>query len=472
MKTLIKLLSIGVFAASVSVVAQEAETTQTTEQPQANQQSQNSKLSMDELLEKVRQGHRKDQAINEQRLQTFRQNLQDQQNLLSETKRARADAEALSARREQQFEDNEQKITLLQARLAERLGSLKELFGVMQLVSNDSQGQFDNSLIQIHYPDRSARLNEFSEKMGQTTELPTVEEIEALWYELQREMTDSGKLVLSKHSVLTNEGQEVEMDVLRLGSFNLVANKSYLQRIPETGRIVEFPRQPSSRYMSGVSKIMDSEGEIVAMTVDPVRGQLISLLGAAPNLTERVQQGGVIGYVIVSLGVVVVLMAFGRFLFLLMEDKKIQHQLKDLNTPGDNALGRLIQIYQENKDEDQDSLELKLGEGVLREVPRINRGLSFIKISAAIAPLLGLLGTVTGMIITFQAITLFGAGDPKLMAGGISQALVTTVLGLTVAIPSLLMHNLVSSKATKLSQILEQEAVALIANPTETQKVS
>ena len=424
-------------------------------------------ISVDELLIKVKEGHRRDQDLNQQRLEAFRADRHQQQQMLADVKRERVAAEELSLKRENQFEENEQKITLLQDRLSERLGSLKELFGVLQLVANDAQGQFDNSLVQIHYPERSQRLNEFSQKMGQTTELPTVEEIEMLWFELQREMTESGKLVLSKQTVLTNDGQEVEKDVLRVGTFNLLADKKYIQRISETGRIVEYPRQPTSRYMGGAAAIMGEQGSLIAFTVDPIRGQLISLLSAAPDLGERVQQGGVIGYVIVSLGVLVILLALGRFVYLWLEDRKIQHQLQDLNNPGNNAVGRLIKVYQENKQEDIESLELKLGEAVLREVPKVNRGLSFLKISAAIAPLLGLLGTVTGMIITFQAITLFGAGDPKLMAGGISQALVTTVLGLIVAIPTLLLHNLVSSKATKLSQVIEQEAVALVALQTD-----
>ena len=423
----------------------------------------NRSISVDELLEKVKLGHRRDQELNQQRLSDFGQNRDQQQSMLNDIKNQRVEAENLSLRREQEFEVNEQQITLLQERLTERLGSLKELFGVLQLVANDAQGQFDNSLVQLHFPDRTERLNEFSEKMGQVTELPSVAEIEALWFELQREMTESGKIVQSKQTVLLQSGQEVEADVIRIGTFNLVSDQKYFQRIAETGRIVEYPRQPSSRYMAGAKDIADSAGEIIPFTIDPIRGQLIALMGTAPNLTERVQQGGVIGYVIVSLGIVVVLMAIGRYLYLLYIDRKIQVQLKDLETPTDNPLGRVLKTYDENKTENLEHLEIKLGEAVLREVPPINRGLSFLKISAAVAPLLGLLGTVTGMIITFQAITLFGAGDPKLMAGGISQALVTTVLGLTVAIPTLLLHNLVASKATKLTQIIEQEAVALVA---------
>jgi len=427
----------------------------------------NDTISVDELLQKVKQGYRRDQQVNQQRIKQFNQDRQQQSNLLSDLKQQRVQAEALSLQQEQQFEVNEQQITLLQERLAERLGSLKELFGVLQLVANDTQGQFENSLVQMHYPERTAELNAFSEKMGQVTELPSVAEIEGLWFELQREMTESGKIVQSKQIVLLQNGQEVEMDLIRIGTFNLVADGKYIQRINETGRIVEYPRQPSGRYMSGATSIAASAGALIPFTIDPIRGQLISLMGAAPNLTERVQQGGVIGYVILTLGILVVILAIGRFIYLLLVDRKIQTQLSHLDTPGNNPLGRVLQVFQDNKSDNLEHLELKLGEAVLRELPPISRGLSFLKISAAVAPLLGLLGTVTGMIITFQAITLFGAGDPKLMAGGISQALVTTVLGLVVAIPTLLLHNLVNSKANKITQIIEQEAVALVALRSE-----
>jgi len=427
----------------------------------------NDSISLDELLQKVKQGHRRDQQENQQRIDQFSQNRQQQRNLLSDIKNQRAQAEAMSLQQEQQFEANEQQITLLQERLTQRLGSLKELFGVLQLVANDAQGQFDNSLVQLHYPERTAELNAFSEKMGQVTELPSVAEIETLWFELQREMTESGKIVQSKQTVLLQNGQEVEMDLIRIGTFNLIADGKYIQRINETGRIVEYPRQPSGRYMIGATSIADNSGELIPFTIDPIRGQLIALMGTAPNLTERVQQGGVIGYVILTLGILVVLLAIGRFIYLLLVDRKIQTQLTHLDAPGNNPLGRVLQVFQDNKSENLEHLELKLGEAVLRELPPISRGLSFLKISAAVAPLLGLLGTVTGMIITFQAITLFGAGDPKLMAGGISQALVTTVLGLVVAIPTLLLHNLVNSKANKITQIIEQEAVALVALRSE-----
>ena len=119
-----------------------------------------------------------------------------------------------------------------------------------------------------------------------------------------------------------------------------------------------------------------------------------------------------------------------------------------------------------------ETLSLKLDEAILRETPSIERGLVTLAILAAVAPMLGLLGTVSGMIETFQSITLFGTGDPKLMSGGISQALVTTELGLAVAIPILLIHSALSSKSNRLIQILDEESAAIVARNAETQTLN
>ncbi len=374
--------------------------------------------------------------------------------------------EAISQERETQFEENDLLIGELQERLAERLGSLKELFGVLQQVAGDAQGKFSSSLTQIHKPERTDYLVEFAARMGQTSDLPTIEEIERLWYELQWEMTQTGKVARVTMPVLTREGEEKQQQVIRVGSFNLVSDGNYYQYIPETGRVVEYGRQPAPRYMQGAESIADAN-EMVPFSIDPTRGQLLSLLVQAPDLKARVAQGGVIGYLIIGLGVLSVALAIYLFISLTITNRRVEKQLQHMDEPGNNPLGRVVGVYKSEDNWNSETLELRLGEAVLRELPKINRGLGFLKIAAAVAPLMGLLGTVTGMIITFQAITLFGAGDPKLMAGGISQALVTTVLGLTVAIPTLLLHQLVYTRAKHIQETLEQEAVGLVAIQAE-----
>jgi biopolymer transport protein ExbB len=425
-------------------------------------------VSLDALLEAVRQGRVVEGRENTERLQRFRREENSRQKMLDEIIAEEQSQEALSQQQEADFELNEKQIAELEEALKERMGSLKELFGVLQQVASDAQAQFYSSLTQLEHPDRNAFLVDFAGRMGQANRLPALVEIEKVWFELQQEMIESGRIVTSSQQIVDRSGQEVERKVTRIGLFNVVADGKYLQYIPETGRLVEFARQPDSRYLQGPRALAAGDQEPFAFAIDPVRGQLLAILTQAPNLVERIGQGGVIGYIIIGLGIFAVLLALARYGVLLLESQRIRRQLADLGNPKeDNALGRILLAYKGLTTLDVETLELKMGESVLREVPRITRHLPLLKIIAAVAPLLGLLGTVTGMIITFQAITLFGAGDPRLMAGGISQALITTVLGLCVAIPVLLLHNIVQSRARVLTDILQHEAVAVVANQAE-----
>ena len=426
-------------------------------------------LSLDTLLEKVKAGRVQDAKENAARLAAFKANNAQQAKLLARAKAERRVQEARSEQLETTFEQNDVKIIELEAALKERLGSLKELFGVLQQASGDARGQFESSLTHVQFPERIDFLTELAQKMGQTSRLASLEEIERLWYELQREMTESGKVVRFPTKVVTVDGNEVERDVVRVGAFNVVSDGKYLQFIPETGRLLELARQPQQRYLDKVTGLESATQGHAAFGLDPSRGQILSLLVQAPSLRERIDQGGVVGYVIICLGALALLIALERTATLTFTGLRVRMQAGKPNEPGNNPLGRILQVYHDNPKADIETLELKLSEAMLKETPKINRLLMFLKIIAVVAPLLGLLGTVTGMIITFQAITLFGTGDPKLMAGGISQALVTTVLGLCVAIPTVLLHTLVASRARRLNQVLEEQAAGMIAMQSEAQ---
>ena len=425
-------------------------------------------VTLDGLLEAVRAGRLAESRSNEARLTEFRQERNRRDQMLKDIIAEERRQEAISQEREAQFEVNESRIGELEDRLKERMGSLKELFGVLQQVSSDAQAQFHGSLTQLEFGERTDFLVDFAGRMGQANRLPELTEIERLWFELQREMVESGRVVTTDLPVVTAEGEERIQPVTRVGLFNVVSDGKFLQYVPETGRLLEFSRQPDSRFLQGPRSFANGEQGYFPFAVDPVRGQLLTVLTQAPDLRERIGQGGVIGYLIITLGICGVLLAVYRFVVLWLESRRIRFQLADLDNPRDNnALGRILLSYQEDTSLDVEALELKMGESVLREVPSINRHLPLLRIIAAVAPLMGLLGTVTGMIITFQAITLFGAGDPRLMAGGISQALITTVLGLTVAIPTLLLHNMVQTRAQALTDILQHEAVAVVAAQAE-----
>ncbi len=428
-------------------------------------------VSLEALLEAVREGRIGERARDDARLERFNAIRDEREALLEEVVRRREQLEALSASKESEFEDNDLLIGELETRLQERMGSLKELFGVLQQVAGDAQAQFTGSLTQLEHPERIDFLVDFAGRMGQANRLPEISEIERVWFELQREMTESQQVVSSTRPIVTREGAEVEAEVTRVGLFNAVADGKYLKFIPETGRLVEFERQPAARYLTGPRALAAGTAGVVPFAIDPVRGQLLDILTQAPDLFERIGQGGAIGYAIIALGAFGVLFALVRLVLLTVKGAAVNRQLQALDAPrDDNPLGRILLAAKAEQGSDLEALELRLGEAVMQELPRINAWIPLLKIIAAVAPLMGLLGTVTGMIITFQAITLFGAGDPRLMAGGISQALVTTVLGLCVAVPMLLLHNTVQMRAKALSEVLQHKAVAVAARRAEAQE--
>jgi biopolymer transport protein ExbB len=425
-------------------------------------------VSLDELLQQVKSGRVTDAAENKARLDQFRANRATQVKALNDEKAEQKRQEQRSAQMEKQFEVNDGKIIVLEQAFQDRLGGLKELFGVLQQASGDARGQFETSLTQVQFPDRTEFLLQFAKKMGQSNRLASLEEIERLWFELQQEMTESGKVSTFSTTVVDAHGEEAVREVTRIGAFNVVSDGKYLEFVSETGRLVELQRQPQTRYTDRIGDLTGASSGQFPVGLDPTRGQLLGLLVQSPSLMERVAQGKTVGYVIISLGMVGLLMAFWRLLVLSTTSAKVSKQTKNISQPNKgNPLGRILLVGSEGASKDVETMELKLGEAILRETPKLNAMLPLLKIIAVVAPLLGLLGTVTGMIVTFQAITLYGAGDPKLMAGGISTALVTTVLGLTVAIPMVFLHTLVSSRARRLTQILQEESAGMLAERAE-----
>ena len=430
--------------------------------------SQQSANTIDQLLDRVQQGKLSDTKENQQRETEFRQKRDQQERMLADAETTKVNEEIRSSELEALFEANEAVNNDLQDTLNERLGALKELFGVMQQVAGDARTRFDNSVTNVQYPDRTMFLEDLAKKIGSNSKLPSIAEIERLWFMLQQEMTESGKVVKFTADVIDTNGAKSPTEVVRVGLFNIVADGKYLNYSPETKNVTEIPRQPEGRRFTGsTSELFNPSDEKIAFGLDPTLGGVLASLVARPNLIERVQQGGIVGYLVILLGIFGVSIAGQRWFLLQAADKAVTAQLESSTISDDNALGRVLGVYENNKSVDTDTLELKLAEAVFKETPELNKGLLIIKVISVVAPLMGLLGTVTGMIKTFQAITLYGTGDPKLMAGGISQALVTTVLGLTVAIPTTLLHTIVSGRSRRVTQIIQEQAAGIIANHSE-----
>ncbi len=424
--------------------------------------------SMSELLQQIQRGQARDSQEARQRESEFARRKNEQQSLLNQARSERSRQERNSARLENLFEENQARIVAARAALDERLGALKELFGVLQTVSGDTQARFKGSLTDIEYPDRVDFLVALGSKMASASELPSIADMEKLWFELQREVTESGRVVRFNHEVTTADGEIETVPVVRVGVFNIVFEDGYLQYDSTTTNVSELQRQPEqSRYTGSTADMLDATSGPVTFGVDVTRGGILALLVESPTVTERVNQGGIVGYCIIGLGIVGLLIAIWRWIGLSSDGRKVAAQLKKSSASTDNPLGRVLAAYEANQNADTETIELKLSEAALKEMPELTKGLLFIKVISVVAPLMGLLGTVTGMIKTFQVITLYGAGDPKMMAGGISQALMTTVLGLVVAIPMVLIHTLVSGQSRKIINIIHSQSAGMVASHSE-----
>ena len=426
--------------------------------------------SLDELLGFVKQGQTTESRENRQREQRFANDKAGQAAELKRAQDERARQEALSTELENAFEENELMIAAKEELLTEKLGTLKELFGHLTSAAGDLITNFENySLASAQYPGREIFLQELVERMNNSTGLPSIEEIERVWYELLREIRETGAVTTFSADVSSPGGESTERQVLRVGSFNIVdMDGNYLSF--QNGKLSELARQPSGPYTGWAAELASASGGLNPFGVDPTGptgGSYLAAIIGTPTLAERWHQGGYVGYAITALGIFAFLLAIYRFSVLTTVGGRVSAQLRSDKANTNNPLGRVLKIHEDNPAMDTETLELKLSEGVLKETPELESGLTLLKIIAAIAPLMGLLGTVTGMILTFQAITIFGAGDPKAMAGGISSALITTVLGLLVAIPTVLMFTIVNGRAQRIIHILDEQTTGMIAEHTE-----
>ena len=423
--------------------------------------------TLDDLLKKVLEERQYESKEFQEREQAFKTEKNKRNTLLQKALRELKKEELLSQKLTAEFEKNEKELTILENELNLAVGTLGELFGVVKQVAGDFRGQVLNSLVSAEILGRE----NFAENIAARKKLPTTKELRRLWFEIQREMTELGKVTQFKTEVITLDGEKSTQLVTRVGGFNLISKGQYLNFQADTTQITELARQPErrfTRYIKGVEKKVNTKSKLFwdhypTFALDPTRGSLISILIRTPSLFERVRQGGVVGLVIICVLIFGLGLVVERWLVIAKEEKKINIQLKSSEPKENNPIGQIISIYMQNKNLDMESLEMKLSEVAIKYLPKVERGISTIKLLAVLSPLLGLLGTVTGMILTFQSITLFGTGDPKLMAGGISQALMTTVMGLCCAIPLLLCHNFISSRSQRLVQILEEQTAGLLA---------
>ncbi len=429
-----------------------------------NVQAQAQPQNLDQLLQKVQSDRKSEKNWLVKREQEFLTQKNQRANLLKSAKTELAQIEAITKKLQATYDANEKKLSRLESELNIAVGTLGELFGVVKQVSGDFRAQVQNSLISAQIKDREP----FLAKLADAKELPSIVDLERLWFELQREMTESQKVVAFNSQVVAPNGEKQDAQVVRVGAFNLTSEGEFVTYQFETDQIIKLARQPPGHYLSTIEDLESAQaGEMVQFSVDPSRGTLLSILVTSPSFKERVDQGGVVGYVIIFLTLIGIAIVIERFVTLRKQEKVLKAQLASQEIDVTNPIGQLRVAFDKYKDSDVETLQSKMDEIIIKYLPKVERGIGSVKIFASIGPLLGLLGTVTGMIGTFQSITLFGTGDPKLMAGGISMALITTVQGLVCAIPLILLHTFISSKSKGIVQLLEEQSAGLIAAKSE-----
>ena len=462
MKKFLSILFILSLSHSSLILAQDSEDSDT---PEVS--------TVEELLMLVKEGKTKEQTENSKREAEFLANKNKQAEILAAEKRELARQERIADQLEAEYKKNEEILRVKEEAYQKELGSLVELFGHLQSSAGEAAVQFSGSLSSPQFgTERVDFLNDLTSKMSETTELPTIREIEGLWFELQREMAASGQVVSFETTVIDVDGESSTCNVTRVGLFNAVCDGKYLEYVAATGQYAFLPRQPAGRYTKTAKNVGNAEsGEQVKFGIDPTGptgGSLLANLIQTPSLAERAAQGREVGYAIIFVGLIGIGLAFWKLYSLYMLGLAVKKQSKSKALNSNNPLGRVLKVGEEHFSKDIDTLELKLAEAIMAERPDIERYIGVVKIISVVAPLAGLLGTVTGMIVTFQQITLYGTGDPKLMAGGIAQALGTTVLGLLVAIPTTLLHSFANSSAREIVGVLEEQSTGILAERAES----
>jgi len=428
--------------------------------------------SISQLLDRVRADSRDAAAENQRRLDEFRADRSRQQALLNQARAELASLEAQADANQAQFDANQARITELDQQLREEQGAFGELFGAARQTAGEFASIIESSVISAQYPNRHVALAD----LASSRTLPERAELDLIWGRMISEMNWQAEVVTFNTQVLgLNDGEPVA--TTRVGPFLAFAQDGGVKYVtyassednPLQGYSLSvLPTQPPSSLLSAASNLARADrGEIVAGPFDPSRGTLLNIYKDIPNLQERFAQGGIVAQIIAGLFIFSALFGAWRIVVLLGTASAVNGQKRKSTPSKGNPLGRIMMAYEDVRDRSVETIELKLDEAILRESPKLEFGLNFLKLAAAVAPLLGLLGTVTGMIRTFTQITLFGTGDPRIMAGGISEALVTTVSGLIAAIPLLFIHSFAAAFARGVQSTLEEQAAGIVARHAE-----
>jgi biopolymer transport protein ExbB len=426
--------------------------------------------TLDDLLEQAKDLRAIEAEANAAREQEFLAHRDQQKQLLEEARRRRDAAQTRSQQLSTRFDANELELNDLETLLRTREGNLGELFGVTRQVATDASSIVYSSLTSTQFAGR----DEFFLRLAKAKALPSSADLERMWFELLREMTETGRVARFRAPVVMPQGEKQEADVVRVGAFLAMAEGRYLAFDPGARTLSVMARQPGAHLLELAAGVDAAREGHVRSVIDPSRGVLLSLYVQRPSWVERIEKGEAVGYVILAVGAIAALCAAYQMVYLLRVRLAVRRQLRQIDRPAsDNPLGRVLASFKGDParlEEDAEVAELRISEAVLRELPPLERFQGFLRLAVAAGPLLGLVGTVIGMIITFQSITESGSSDPKLMANGIGQAMIATVLGLGIAIPLLFVNAGLASLSESVVQVLDEQSTGILAEHIERRK--
>jgi biopolymer transport protein ExbB len=424
---------------------------------------------LDALLQQIQASSTRNAQADAARVQRFLAHRDEQAALTQKAEAQLADARKHADELKARYDAGAQKLAALKKQVGDRSGDYAQVFAAARQAAGDFRAQTLHTMVTAQYPQRLAFLDSMATGAG----VPSLGDLEQLWFTLMQEMTATGESTRFTATVLTADGTRTQAPVVRVGPFVAFSGGRYLT-LTADGALQPLSRQPGGAARSARAFAAAETGFAPAL-IDPTRGQLLQREAERPDLLQRIRQGGIVGYIIIALGLLGFGMAIYQFVYLFGVGTRVRRQLATPDAPrDDNPLGRVLaalgHVQRHAGAVDAELLETRLTEAVLREVPALERFQSLLRLIVAAGPLLGLVGTVSGMIMTFQVITELGAGDPKVMAGGISQAMIATVLGLGVAIPLLFVNSVLTTRSRALVQVLEEQAAGMLARQLEAQQ--
>ncbi|HEV2111000.1 MAG TPA: MotA/TolQ/ExbB proton channel family protein [Gammaproteobacteria bacterium] len=418
--------------------------------------------SLDQLLDQVRNASQQDTALEQQRKQQFNSQAAQQQQTLAAAKQANSTEQAQNAKLQGEFDSNKKSLDDLINQLHTREGDFSQVFDNARQAASDLKTTLDDSLVSAQYPGRGV----FLAKLAESRDLPSLDDLHKLWFLMQQELVAEGQVSKFQATVTHEDGSQEKVSAVRVGVFTTVNGDAFLRYLPETGALVQPDRQPAGHWRGLAANLSAATGGVLPMAVDPSGGDLLRSLAGQPTFMERVAQGHTVGWLIVVLGIIGLLIILERGAYLIMIGNKISAQMNSSKADLSNPLGRILSVFNESKADDVETLGLRLDESLLRERPVIEARLGLLRILALVAVVLGLLGTVAGVMNTFQAMNLFGTGG-SLVSAGIAVALVPTWLGLMVAVVLLFFHGVLTSRSGSLMHTLEQQSASILAARAE-----